>query len=55
MFSKKIEIACPCGKVRETRTIHNENAKHRGDMVCAKCKKRFVYEIIGGSVHSWYK
>lgn len=55
MFGKRIEIKCPCGKVRETRTIHRENEKHKGDMVCAKCKRRFVYEIMGNSVSTWYK
>lgn len=55
MFGKKIEIKCPCGKVRETRTIHRETEKHRGTMVCAKCKRHFAYEITGTHVNTDYK
>lgn len=54
MFGERIEIKCPCGKVRETRTIRRETEKHAGTMVCAKCRKRFAYQIVGVRVDSWY-
>ena len=54
MVGKRIEIKCPCGKVREIRTIRRENEKHSGTMVCAKCKKRFAYQIMGVYIDCWY-
>lgn len=52
--SKRVEIKCPCGKVRETRTIRRDTEKYSGTMVCSKCKKRFAYEITGIYFDSWY-
>ena len=52
--SSKVEIKCPCGKVRQTITIRRDTEKHSGTMVCAKCRKRFAYQIIGTYFDSWY-
>ena len=52
--SSKVEIKCPCGKVRQTITIRRDTEKYSGTMVCAKCKKRFAYQINGTYFDSWY-